>query len=466
MSVSSRYLAALGRYKWLVLAVALVGIAASAGVTRFMHPKYVADATIWVEVQTQEGQRSGPVQQSEILATTGWLDLLHSFTVMDAVIRSERLYLDYKPQDGGVFQDFRIADHFHPGEYTLRVAPDGRSYTLISAEGATIDHGVPGDSVGRAVGFRWAPAAKAMRPSREIEFTLRAPRDAAKKLNDDLQAAMPKNGNFIRLSYTGEDPQRIASVVNAVADRFVAAAAEIKASKTTEVAKILDNQVQVAQDNLRSAETALQEFNVQNATMPTGTGAPIAAGRAGTTINISTSTDGVLNHYTTTKIAQEQLEQDAAAIKRALTAGPDGGPAIDALAIIGAVQQSPEMKAALDELTRNRANLRLLKMQYTDDYSAVKKQKDDIAIIEKQTLPRIASALLSSLQLRSAQLDTALVSASGDLRSIPPRVRQQAELQRRVDVNAELYTNIQRRLAEARLASETSIPDVRVLDRA
>ncbi len=470
-NAKARYLAALRRYKWLIVAVALVGMAATAGATRFMHPKYAADATIWVEVPSKDERGSGPLQPSELLVSTGWLDLLHSFTVMDAVVRSERMYLDYAPADAGVFRDFRVAPRFHPGEYTLRVSPAGRSYTLLSAEGSWTERGTPGDSIGRKAGFQWAPPAKALRPGREIRFTLSAPRDAAKKLNDNLNAAMPKNGNFVRLSLSGEDPARMASEVNAVADRFVAAAAEIKAAKMTEVAKILGDQVSVAEGNLRDAESALQAYNIQNATMPTGVLVPVDPGtnprpQGNNSQLAATGTAGVFTHYFDTKIEREQLQRDAQAIQRALTAGPDGGPAMDALAVIGAVQQSPEMRAALDELTRQRAQLRALRLQYTDDYSAVKKQKDDIATLERQTLPHIASALLAALQLRTAVLDTVVAGAGNDLRAIPPRVIEEARLQRRVTVAEDLYNNVQRRFEEARLAAETAIPDIRVLDRA
>lgn len=469
-NVMARYFAALRRYKWLIMAVALAGIAATAGATRFMHPKYVAEATIWVEVPGKFGdQASGPVQPGELLVSTGWLDLLQSFTVMDAVVRTERMYLDYAPQDAAVFTDFHVAPRFHAGEYTLRVSPTGRAYTLISAEGAWTEQGTPGDSIGRKVGFMWAPPARALRAGREIRFTLSAPRDAAKKLNDGLNAAMPKNGNFIRLSLSGEDPPRIASEVNAVADRFVSAAAEIKAAKMTEVARILGNQVQVAEGNLRDAEGALQDFNIQNATKPSGALVPVDPGtdrqqRSNNTV--STATDGAISNYFNTKIMREQLLRDGEAIQRALTAGPDGGPAVDALAVIGAVQQSPEMKAALEELTRQRAQLQALRLQFTDDYSAVKKQKADIAVLEHQTLPRVAAALLSALQLRGAVMDTVMAGAGGELRAIPPRVIEQARLQRRVTVAEELYNNIQRRYEEARLAAATAIPDIRVLDRA
>ena len=130
----ARYLAAVRRYKWLILAVVLVGSAASAAVTRFLHPKYVAEATIWVEVPSRDDARTGPVQSSELLASTGWLDLLHSYTVMDAVVRGQRLFLDYEPEDTRVFRTFTVAGRYHPGDYKLQVTPDRRGYVLTAIE--------------------------------------------------------------------------------------------------------------------------------------------------------------------------------------------------------------------------------------------------------------------------------------------------------------------------------------------
>lgn len=57
-------------------------------------------------------------------------------------------------------------------------------------------------------------------------------------------------------------------------------------------------------------------------------------------------------------------------------------------------------------------------------------------------------------------------SASQELEEIPPRAIEEARLTRRVQIAENLYTTLQGRYEEARLAAVSSIPDVRILDRA
>ncbi|MCH7876591.1 MAG: hypothetical protein IH965_15020, partial [Gemmatimonadetes bacterium] len=51
-----RYIAAVLRYKWAVIAVTVLGTAAGVGATRAIKPEYVAQATLWVETT---GRRDG-----------------------------------------------------------------------------------------------------------------------------------------------------------------------------------------------------------------------------------------------------------------------------------------------------------------------------------------------------------------------------------------------------------------------
>ena len=463
-SGKSRYLAALGRYKWLIVGVSVLGIAATAVVSRFFHPKYMAQSTIWVEVPNRDDGRSGPIQQSELLASTAWLDLLRSYQVMDYVVREQRLYLDYETGDAGMFREFKLNSPFHSAKYSLVVSRSGRTYTLNSDDGAISEHGTRGDSIGRGAGFFWLPNPQALRPGREVTFTVSAPRDAARALNDKLQAVMPKNGNFLSVGLLGEDPYRTTAVVNAIVDRYVAVAAELKAGKMTEIAKILDSQVGIAANNLHDAESAMEAFKVSNATTPSD--AVVSLPSSSKAVRGSNGADAEFSHFFDVKIQREQLTRDEEAIRSALTGGANGGPAVDALAVIGSVQQSPELNAALQDLTQKRAALRALQQQYTDDYVAVRRAKEEIAVIEHQTVPRLASALVSALQMRATVLDNMVANASSDLKAIPARVINEARLQRRVSGLEELYNNVQSRYESTRLAAETSIPDVRVLDRA
>ena len=57
-------------------------------------------------------------------------------------------------------------------------------------------------------------------------------------------------------------------------------------------------------------------------------------------------------------------------------------------------------------------------------------------------------------------------SASAELAAIPPRTIEEGRLTRRVAITENLYNDLRSRVETARLAAASSIPDVRILDRA
>jgi capsular exopolysaccharide synthesis family protein len=128
--------------------------------------------------------------------------------------------------------------------------------------------------------------------------------------------------------------------------------------------------------------------------------------------------------------------------------------------------QSPELVAALQHLTTKRAELRALRQQYTNEHPVVQRVVNEIRTHEEQTIPRLGAALLSQMTTRANILDGWVNSASTDLQQIPPRMIEEARLRRNVEIAERLHTNLRERYEEARLATATTIPDVRVLDRA
>src|SRR2546428_555254 len=94
-----RVVAAIGTYRWFVVAVTAAGTLVGAVAAHFLKPTYQARATVWVEVPNPAARErdQGPIETGQLLGTaTSWLDLLRSHVVLDDVVRQWRLYL--KPQ--------------------------------------------------------------------------------------------------------------------------------------------------------------------------------------------------------------------------------------------------------------------------------------------------------------------------------------------------------------------------------
>src|SRR2546426_12291111 len=84
----------------------------------------------------------------------------------------------------------------------------------------------------------------------------------------------------------------------------------------------------------------------------------------------------------------------------------------------------------------------------------------------RQTIPALARGLLDQLAAREMELGRRLGADSRSLRQIPARAIEEARLRRTLSMAEDLYTLLQKRYEEARLAEASTIPDVRILDAA
>jgi capsular exopolysaccharide synthesis family protein len=78
----------------------------------------------------------------------------------------------------------------------------------------------------------------------------------------------------------------------------------------------------------------------------------------------------------------------------------------------------------------------------------------------------LAKTLVGELGARDAELSRRLDADSRNLRAIPARAIEEARLRRGVTLAEDLYTTLQQRYEEARLAEASTVPDVRILDHA
>src|SRR2546426_7283697 len=266
-----RISSALLRFKWLIAGFTLVGTVAGVGATRFLKPEYSAQAKIWIDVEGRRGPDRGPtpIRPSQLLDAESWVDLLKSYVVLDQVVRDERLFVDpSSPADAQAVEGLRVADQYRPGAYRFTVDRSGQGYTLAPAAGIELERGTLVDSLETRYGLQWAPDAGTVAPGRTVEFTLTTLRDAATGLGEALDTRMDLDGNFLRVELRGVYPTRITAIVNAVAQRYVQVYADLKRQKVMELTKILGEQVQHSQENLRNAEAALQRFREETITLP------------------------------------------------------------------------------------------------------------------------------------------------------------------------------------------------------
>lgn len=462
-----RRLAAVLRYRWWVLLFTVLGAGGGAVSAHLLPSSYQAQATIWIQSsdpRSTGGASRGPIGSDQLFSAYAWLDLLRSYVVLDEVARELRLYLSVPYRYRAAFGSFTVGTDYRPGRYRMRVDRTGH-YRLEVAD-SVVQHGTVGDSIGPSLGFRWAPTGDVLPAGADIEFNVRPLRDAAKDLGNALTVGMKENGNFLSISLTGGSADGVARTVNAIANRYVTVATELKRVKLSEVARLLNDQLVAASRELQRAESAYEKVRVRSITVTPDMNSSIASQGSGGGNAAGGGGGQALSDFFSLRLEQERLRRDREAIERTLAAVQDSGRSVDGLALIGAVQRSADLNQALHELTTKRAELRALRYGYTEDHPSVRRAAQQIQELEQTTIPALARAFISDLAARERVLEPQIVGGSRDLRSIPQRVIEEARLRRDMDLASTLYVAVQQRYNEARLAEASTVTDVRVLDAA
>lgn len=465
-SSMQRPVAAVRRYKWLIIAITLVATSLGFLATRYLTPQYEVRASILIASEGPMENRSGPIRSAELLPSDDWGQLLKSYAIADDVVRKLALYLQPADKaDAPLFKGFGLADAFHPGKYELDIDRDNKKWTVLSQPAAaSVDAGTQADSVGRRLGFLWQLPPWAFTGSgiKRVKFTVATPRETSVKLVARLGTQRREQSNFMLLTLQDPDRQLAANILNTWSREFVSAAADLKRRKLVEFARTLDGQLQIAKGSLDSAENQLQSFKVKTITQPSE-GGPIAAG-------VQETRDPVVKNYFDKKIEYDDVKHDVSLLQTLIAqTSKDSVPSEALLQIRSVAMNAPvanTLRQAVSDYHVAEAQLAAERVKYTDEHPTVKNLIDKMNDLKTVKIPQAARELLRSLQSRQADDSSRIAGAGQNLQEIPQRTIQEEQLRRTRDVAAGLYTNLQNRYAEAQLAEESATPDVSVLDSA
>ncbi|HEY7861053.1 MAG TPA: polysaccharide biosynthesis tyrosine autokinase, partial [Gemmatimonadaceae bacterium] len=418
----------------------------------------------WISVDSPNRSTiTGPIAGDPIVTPGAWADLIKSSSIMDNVVRKYSLYLwPGYARDSSVFAGFQPRAGLRGGSYVLKTDASNSKYTLSTKEGIVVESGISGDSVGRKQGFAWKPSAAALGPSRVIPFTVVNPRAISAGLMARVDVTLPQNSQFLKLTLAGTDAQRTAMILNGVMREFVATAGDLKRRNLAEESRTLSDQLDTASRALHSAETSLEGFRKNTITLPSE--AMMGAPATGVAAAANGSNDPMVGNYFGQKAQYETVQHDIGMLQNILRDPSNITP--DAFIGIPSAQSSLALQAALQDLSKREAALRAARESYTDEHRIVQDLRLSVQTLRTQTLPQVIQTLITDLQGRSTDLNRQMASASTELRNIPPRTIELMRLQRDVMSRSSLYSMLQQRYAETRLAEAGAVADVSILDTA
>jgi len=447
----ARYIDALKRHALLILAISAAGSAI--GGARRVQLSYDVQSTVWIA--SGVSPQSGPIRPQQLLPPTSWVELLRSYAIIEPVVRKLRLNVFYRqPSDSIFFTGFESLPNVHPGAYLLKTESGGR-YVLSTTKGVVIERGMAGDSIGRKLGFGWAPDARVLTPGRALTFLVATPRGASSALLKALKTSLPEDGQFLTITLSGTDPNRTASTLNAWVEQFVQSSGDLKKRHLLEFKKILSDQLASAESQLRASEVELERFRVSTITLPSGGAGSAAAPPSDGAIAGYFQEKGTLNEVQNERISLEQMVANA-------KGGPLSPQAF--LMLPSVLTNTPQLRAALEELASRQAALRTEQQFLTDANPRIKQLNETVRVLQYETIPQIVQSVIATLRTREGDLGARLEAQSTELRAIPSRTIEEMRLARQVSASETLYGVLKARYDEVSLAEAQTTPDLSVLD--
>lgn len=456
-----RLFMALRRYWWIVVLAGGVGVAAGLFATTLVEPQYSASGTIWLEQTSSAEEAQGPVRSPELFQGYAWQELLRTGLVLDSVVITQRLYLEARTDDREDMSSLFLSDQARYGSYVLSVDAAGESFTLATNDGVEVDRGPVGGPVGQEVGIRWRPNAEVLSPGRVIRFSLLSPRTVTDRLKEQIQSRMDQEGNVLFMELQGPDPEDVTGTVNAILARFEQVAADLKRIALDEQTEALKEQRDRAEQDMIAAELALRDYQIYTITLPSeqDRAGPINPG-------VAQTQDPVFTNFFGMQIQANEIERDRQRILEVLQSSGDSEVPISQLELIPSVQNSSELRQIFGEYNQRQAQYRALRERYTPEHTLVKAEGQALATLEDETIPRMLTDLAGALNTRAVELESRIETTSQELQAIPDRAIREASLERTFITAQDQFLNINQRWELSRLASLSSVSDVRILDYA
>jgi uncharacterized protein involved in exopolysaccharide biosynthesis len=245
-------------------------------------------------------------------------------------------------------------------------------------------------------------------------------------------------------------------VLNAVVERSVSVATDLKMASLSALASNLDQQRVRAKQWLREVKEEIERLRMRySRPVP-----PVLA--------VAVTQDTVLlNTYIDLTREQDEIRTQCAALEQAFALMADTRSSPTIFLDLPAVRQhSPALADALYELRERETALGELQQSYPPTAPQVEHALAEVVRLRDHTIPGLAFVLLAELRERESALERRLKTVGGTLRAIPPRSIEEEALERRVRTAERFYNELARRHETALLAAARSMPDLRLADPA
>ena len=290
--------------RWTVIGVTSAVLALMAAYLFVATPMYESSILVQVEDRTRPAaafENVAPLFDEE-RASEGEIRIMKSRTLLDAVVGKLALDVAVRPRTFPVVGDALRRRHNGPapaaaplgltrfawGGERIRVAElkvssalvdaplvltalDGTRYRVAAADGAVLVEGEVGTAATGVDGERTIEllvSELTARPGTEFILTQRHRVDVIESLRDSLHITDPgRNTGLVIIALQGEDPARVAQVLDAVSANYLRQTVERTSAQAAKMLQLLESQLPKLKANVDKADTAMAAFRRRNGTL-------------------------------------------------------------------------------------------------------------------------------------------------------------------------------------------------------
>lgn len=450
-----RYLRIAQKRKLLILisATIILFVWVAYTITFQSKPVYTATALL-----TFEDPRNISAVTDYRSSNIGKAGLVKSTSLLNDVAKILKLTVSIKTENFGrddVFSYLVVDEETIPGDYKL--VKQGTKYDLFFKN---VEKGLDEKKV---VSFEsqdtvkinkldFVVASNISEPM--IEFKVKTFESTVQTLKNQIEFNMDRSKTLLSISGTFGSPHAAANIVNTLVDNYVELLRNMQRFKTSEVIKILDNEMELAKSDLEIANDKLKRFREQ---YPWVSLTPTASGQI-------TQIGG----YESNKHDTQQKIGDLKTLNDKLDDASDLNEKIivtqELLTYLGTEDRPliPAFKSQYAELNGKR---NLLLNNYSPTHPLVTQNEEEFQTLILK-IRNASEDHIADLRGQIDQITTNIQEEKIKIKKLPLKEIELAELLRDKEVKNNLYGTIQTRYNRAKIQNEVEVSDVSIIDRA
>ncbi len=463
----AHYRRLLWKKRWFILLVApIVGVAA-AGIMVWrgtLHPELETSVVFGLESPQQWGAVD---EYADIGAYR--IELIRSRSFLSEV--AEKLSLQLVTESHGrnqVFDSVHVGAEAVSGKYIIDVNEEEErdpgtavTYRLLwkpndpNAKEHIVREGELSKDLIRIRGASFMPSEDYLKNPHDVEFRIMSMDRAVDRIRNNMSVERPSRGSpdHFKVTLAGRDYKLAATTLNTIADAYVNKNMSLRKRTTKERLRVLETQLASARDQLDRSESELRSFLSRN---PSASLDQRVASTVDNIALIQSNTQEIDQKLSQARALQNKFQREKGSNSHQIA-----GEMVAFLESQGVTSAAP-LGRELDRLTTEQTTLQ---SDYMEGHPLFERNADKMKSLSMRAYSSLNELVARWERDRDRERDR-ITGLSQSLRALPRESMQLAEIRRKQTISSEIYTNLQSRYNEAKVADATSMADIFVIDEA